>query len=81
MSKLENNTTTLQDILNAISKFPEANTQSKEVIPSTEDQIITADDAYRALSQVIVKGDVNLIASNIKKGVTIFGIEGTYTGE
>jgi hypothetical protein len=37
MSKLENNTTILKDILNAISKFPEANTQSKEVIPPTDD--------------------------------------------
>jgi hypothetical protein len=37
MSKLENNTTILKDILNTISNFPEANTQLKKGIPSTED--------------------------------------------
>jgi len=39
---------------------------------STEDKIVS--------SNIIVRKDLNLIASNIKSGVTIYGIEGTYTG-
>lgn len=29
---------------------------------------------------IMIQGDADLIAGNIKKGVTIFGIKGTYTG-
>lgn len=44
--------------------------------PGTADQIIAA-DMYTTGAQVI-KGDSNLLPENIKKGVTIFGIVGTY---
>ena len=81
MSILNANTAVLEAILEAIGQFPEANNQTKEVIPSINDQIITADNTYRALSQVTVKGDSNLIASNIKEGTSIFGIAGTFKGE
>jgi hypothetical protein len=43
--------------------------------PSTTDQII-ASGTYLAGDQTI-KGDSNLVASNIKSGVSIFGINGT----
>lgn len=44
--------------------------------PSTNDQIIAA-GLYCADDQII-KGDSNLIASNIKNGITIFNVTGTY---
>ena len=46
-------------------------------IPSTVDQVIEAGQ-YIAEAQTI-KGDSNLIASNIAEGVTIFGVEGAYS--
>lgn len=52
--------------------------QEKTVTPSESQQIITPDGGYDALSQVTVLGDANLLAENIKKGVTIFGVTGTY---
>ncbi len=46
--------------------------------PTTADQTISASQ-YLAGDQTI-KGDVNLVAENIKSGITIFGVEGTHTG-
>lgn len=46
--------------------------------PGTANQIISANQ-YLAGAQTI-KGDSNLVASKIKKGVTIFGITGTWEG-
>ena len=48
------------------------------ITPGTTDQTISAGQ-YLTGAQTI-KGDANLIAANIKKGVTIFGITGTYNG-
>ncbi len=45
------------------------------IIPSTSDQIIDAGQ-YLAGAQTI-KGDSNLVAANIKSGVSIFGVAGT----
>ena len=46
--------------------------------PGTEDQII-ASGQYLSGDQTI-KGDANLVAGNIKSGVSIFGVAGTYEG-
>lgn len=53
--------------------------------PTTESQTITAATG-KAFSAVTVNAvtaaiDENLVAENIKSGVTILGVEGTYTGE
>ena len=51
--------------------------QSRTVTPSSSTQYITAQAGYDALSQVTVWGDSNLISSNIKNGVSIFGVNGS----
>lgn len=54
-------------------------TQSaKTWTPTTENQTISS-GTYLTGAQTI-KGDSNLIASNIKSGVSIFGVSGTYSG-
>lgn len=46
--------------------------------PKTTNQTI-ASSTYLTGTQTI-KGDSNLVAANIKSGVSIFGVNGTYTG-
>lgn len=54
-------------------------TQSgKTVTPSTEQQTAVGTRKYTT-GNVYVAGDSNLTAGNIKKGVSIFGVTGTYT--
>lgn len=54
--------------------------QSKIATPSTSDLSVTPDADYDGLSQVTVNGDSNLVSSNIKSGVNIFGVDGSYSG-
>lgn len=51
--------------------------QSKSVTPSASTQYVYPSSRYDGLSQVTVNGDSNLIASNIKKGTTIFNVSRT----
>lgn len=55
-------------------------TQSKTVTPSSATQDITPDSG-KFLSKVTINGDSDLVASNIKSGVEIFGVTGTYEGD
>lgn len=55
------------------------NLQSKAVTPSASNQYVYPSDGYDGLSSVTVNGDSNLKASNIKEGVEIFGVTGTYS--
>lgn len=51
------------------------------VTPTTVNQTIRKSSSlWYGLFQVTVAGDSNLLAENIKSGVSIFGVEGTYTG-
>lgn len=49
------------------------------ITPSSTSQTIATDGKYM-LGDIIVSGDANLQATNIKQGISIFGKTGTYTG-
>lgn len=60
--------------------------QNKSATPTTSEQEITPDSSYTGLGKVTIAAvtsaiDTNIVAGNIKSGVTILGVEGTYTGE
>ena len=46
--------------------------------PGSSDKTITPDSGYYGISKVVVKGDSDLKAENIKKDVSIFDVTGTY---
>lgn len=57
--------------------------QTKTINPSTTQQTISPDSGYDAMSQITVNAvtssiDANITAGNIKDGVTILGVTGTY---
>lgn len=55
-----------------------ATTVAQTITPGTSDKTI-ASGRYLTGTQTI-KGDANLVAANIKSGVSIFGVAGTYEG-
>lgn len=71
-----------QVTVNAVSKTYAGSGVTKKsaatYTPGTSDQSI-ASGQYLSGTQTI-KGDANLVAGNIKSGVSIFGVTGTYTG-
>lgn len=60
--------------------IPAYTLQEKEATPSSEDQTIEPDEGFDGLSSVVVFGNENLTPENIKKGVSIFGVTGTFSG-
>lgn len=71
------------DYVDAIQTTPTL--QAKTATPSTSQQTILPDNGYDGLSQVTVGAvtssiDANITAGNIKKNVSILGVNGTYEG-
>lgn len=52
---------------------------AKTVTPTTSNQTAVASGRYTT-GVITVKGDANLVAGNIKSGVSIFGVAGNYEG-
>ena len=52
-----------------------------QVTPSKKTQTLVPDSDHSGFSKVTVAGDENLVAANIRKGVTIFGVTGTNEGD
>lgn len=64
---------------------PQPDLQAKTVNPSTSQQTVTPDQGKDGLSSVTVTAvtsaiDANIAAGNIKDGVSILGVTGTYEG-
>lgn len=60
--------------------------EEKVIEPSIEQQVITPSEGKNGITQATVNPvtsaiDANILPENIKAGVTILGITGTYTGE
>lgn len=56
-----------------------ASKEEKIVTPTKEGLVVTPSDG-KLLSKVTINGDSDLIASNIKKAIEIFGVTGTFDG-
>ena len=69
-------------ILGVNGTLVELNGHELEVTPSTEQKVIEPEENYNAITRVTVKAvtsaiDSNIVPANIRKGVSILGVEGT----
>lgn len=74
-TQLQENNVKLQTIKNNVEELPESNawTGQTSIVPGTQSITIPA---YTD-KELTIQGDANLIAANIAKGKTIFGVTGT----
>ena len=74
------------DILGVKGELTELKGQSKTVAPSTTLQTILPDEGYNGLTSIVVEPvtetiDEDLKADNIKTGLNILGVDGTFTSD
>ena len=72
--------------ISAVAGSAKAKLTTKSVDPTTENKTYSPSSSYNGFSSFTVKAvtaaiDDNIVAGNIKSGVTILGVEGTYTGD
>lgn len=70
---------TIYGVTGTADSLTDAYLQEKQVTPTSEETVVTADEKYAALSKVTVLGDAQLKPENIRAGVEIFGISGALT--
>lgn len=56
-------------------------TQTKVTTPTSFPTVVNVDSGYDGMTKVTVNAPSNLSSGNIKSGVSIAGVTGTYTGE
>lgn len=79
MANFFSNTTGLHSVLDALQTkaAPTVHTSVCNAFPVATSHTLTPPEGYY-YSQVNVAGDSNLTANNIRKGVTVFGVEGAF---
>lgn len=83
----ELNADAIANITAVVTAITEPPLQDRTVTPTTSKQTIQkTTSSYYGLGKVTVNAvtaaiDANITAGNIKSGVTILGVEGTYTGD
>ena len=73
------------DYVDAIPQGSAPSLQNKTISPSTSDQSVSADSGYDGLNTVTIPGvtssiDSNITPGNIKDGISILGVIGSYSG-
>lgn len=69
-----------KSIFNVSGSCIELNAQAVVKTPGKNAIVVLPDSGYNALSSVTINGDNDLIPENIKKGKSIFGVDGAYQG-
>jgi hypothetical protein len=74
---------TIDEYASKVSALPSPKEEeTKTVTPNfSSGNVVVTPTSGKVMTQVTINKDANLIADNIKSGVTIFGITGTYEGE
>lgn len=76
---IKNNTTDLQTLLDKVNALPEET--APEIIVNSSGLVTATAGSKSATHQLSSTDDSNFVPKNIAKGVTIFGVTGTMSGE
>lgn len=66
----------VESMTTALNNIPTKS--SNTITPSTQDQTVVSSGEF-VTGDIVIKGDENLIPENIVEGVSIFGVNGTYS--
>lgn len=58
----------------------EPNVETRTLVPKNADETYTPTAGSDAIGTVLIEAENALVPGNIKSGVTIFGVTGTFTG-